>query len=169
MVKDSAKLVLINGLTISRIAFSFLVLFGLSDWSLFVISILASLSDFLDGFLARNFNLVTTIGQRLDQIADKTFHFVILSYLTYNGLVSPYFTALFFLREILMLIFRYLNISIQASRFPGKLKTFLTYSFVIFLFGNQFFALRYSFHIIVILAFEVTIIFFSYYSFLYSR
>lgn len=64
----------VNFLSIFRIVSSFamipLLMFGLYKTS-FIIFVLASLSDWFDGFLARKYNVCSKIGGVLDHIGDK--------------------------------------------------------------------------------------------------
>lgn len=53
-----------------------------------VIFVIASLTDFLDGYLARSKNMVTDFGKVMDAIADKILVNGVLIILAYNGFIS---------------------------------------------------------------------------------
>ena len=64
----------VNFLSAFRIAASFLIVFTLlQGWygTSFIIYILAALSDFFDGYLARKYNVCSKIGGVMDHIGDK--------------------------------------------------------------------------------------------------
>lgn len=68
---------MINLLTISRVflllPLAWLMLGGEKSWSVVALFIIAGLTDFLDGFLARRLGKTSTFGALLDQICDKIF------------------------------------------------------------------------------------------------
>ena len=67
-----------------------------------VIFIIASLTDFLDGHIARKYNLVTDLGKMLDAIADKVLVNPILIILAYNGFIPVIIPVVFITRDIIV-------------------------------------------------------------------
>jgi len=122
-----------NGLTVLRlIMVPFFVLFlvtGGTQWRIAAFGLfgVASLTDLLDGRLARQRNLVTDFGKIADPVADKALTgsaFITLSVL---GHLSWWVTAVILAREVGITVMRMVVIRrnvIAASR-GGKLKTLL--------------------------------------------
>lgn len=98
---------------------------------LFVLFIAASMTDFLDGYLARKWNAVSPMGALLDPIADKLLVALMLLYLMmYYGLsILP--VSVIILRELYISGLREFlankNIQLPVSK-GGKLKTSLQMS-----------------------------------------
>ncbi|MDR2867767.1 MAG: CDP-diacylglycerol--glycerol-3-phosphate 3-phosphatidyltransferase [Acholeplasmatales bacterium] len=106
-----------------------------------IIFVIGSLSDFLDGFLARKNHQVTTFGKFLDPIADKLLTIAALLYLVKLGYVEVWIVLVILLREFIVsgirLVVANKNIVIAASIF-GKLKTTMTMITIIFIMFNEF-------------------------------
>lgn len=67
-----------------------------------IIFIVASLTDFLDGYIARKYNLVTDTGKMLDAIADKVLVSPILILLACNGYVPVIIPVIYITRDIVV-------------------------------------------------------------------
>lgn len=67
-----------------------------------ILFILASLTDFLDGYLARKNNQVTNTGKMLDAIADKILVNSVLIILATQGLISAIVPVVIVLRDIIV-------------------------------------------------------------------
>ena len=95
------------------------------NWATLVF-LVASLTDFLDGFVARKYGLITTLGKIADPIADKFLTGVALIGLSYLGALPWWVTIVIIAREIGVTLLRFWVIEhgvISASR-GGKTKTF---------------------------------------------
>ncbi len=90
------------------------------------IFVLASATDFFDGYVARTFNQITVIGQILDPLADKMLTLAGFLGLIMQGVASPWAIYLILTRELFITGLRVSAISegidISAST-AGKIKT----------------------------------------------
>ncbi len=87
---------------------------------------LAYITDVLDGYYARKYNLITDFGKLMDPIADKLIAASALIMLTSMGMINPLAVTIMVAREFLISGFRMVSAGkgkvIAADRF-GKLKT----------------------------------------------
>ncbi|WP_052663117.1 CDP-diacylglycerol--glycerol-3-phosphate 3-phosphatidyltransferase [Mycoplasmoides pirum] len=91
-----------------------------------ILFIISSISDWLDGYLARKWNVISDWGKMWDPIADKILINSLLIAFAAQGIVHFSLVIIFIVRDILMDGFRMFalnkNIIISANIF-GKLKT----------------------------------------------
>ena len=67
-----------------------------------IIFIIASLTDWLDGYIARKYNLVTDTGKMLDAIADKVLVNSVLIILAAQGFIHVIIPVVIVLRDIIV-------------------------------------------------------------------
>jgi len=112
----------------------------------------AAISDWLDGWLARVSNKVTTLGKFLDPLADKIIVLSALVMLVRLGRVPVWVVVIILARELLISGLRTIAMSeglvIAASR-GGKWKTSLQLSGIIALMVHYHFAIDYLFGTVV--------------------
>ncbi len=105
-----------------------------------IIFLIASLTDFLDGHLARKYNLVTDLGKVLDAIADKILVNGVLIILAVNGYISPIVPVVIVCRDIavdsIKMIAGQKNGAVAASK-AGKTKTAFMLTGVVLVFFND--------------------------------
>ena len=65
-----------------------------------IIFIIASLTDFVDGRVARKYNMVTDFGKMVDAISDKLLTNSCLVILACNGMIAPVIAVVFVVRDI---------------------------------------------------------------------
>lgn len=126
---------------------SFQIFGGLSYTNLVtvIIFLIASLTDFLDGYIARKNNLVTTFGKFLDPIADKLLVISAMMMLVESGIIPAWIPIIIAAREFIVSGIRMLAAgegNVIAASWLGKVKTVsqmvaITFAFI----GNHnFFA-----------------------------
>ena len=120
-----------NKLTIGRIIAVpfFVALYMLGFYiAALVIFILASLTDMLDGKIARKRNLVTNFGKIMDPLADKILVYSALALMTGDGTVPAWMLIVILAREFAISGMRTVAASegiVIAAGMSGKIKTVL--------------------------------------------
>ena len=119
-----------NKLTVLRmimiVPFVILLLGGINDWIALAIFIIASLTDLVDGKIARKYNLVTNFGKFMDPLADKLLVCSALIGLIALNRIPAWVVIIIIAREFIISGFRTVaadnNVVIAAS-YWGKFKT----------------------------------------------
>ncbi|QLY39767.1 CDP-diacylglycerol--glycerol-3-phosphate 3-phosphatidyltransferase [Hujiaoplasma nucleasis] len=144
-----------NKLTLGRMLMIilFIIIYVLKDiigspyvYILGAIFVIASLTDFFDGYLARKHNLVTTFGKFVDPLADKllviTALFVLSDMYALNGFTMTYWmpfwvVLIVVIRELLVTSIRLVAMedgTVLAASQLGKYKTFFTMATITYYF-----------------------------------
>ncbi|MCC5910937.1 MAG: CDP-diacylglycerol--glycerol-3-phosphate 3-phosphatidyltransferase [Clostridiaceae bacterium] len=117
----------------------------------------AGITDVLDGYIARRFNLITKWGQAMDPLADKSMQITVLVCLTIRNILPLWAIIIVGMKEVIMIIggiFLYTKkekIVIPANRY-GKLATVMFYMAML----AVIFGLKYG-RLLVILTIIMTI------------
>lgn len=133
------KLNLPNKLTLMRVILvPFFVLAFLMKWYIvaLILFAVASITDFLDGYIARKNNLVTNFGKFLDPLADKILVASALACFTDVGLINCVPLIIIISREFMVSGLRLIasgeGVVIPAGM-SGKLKTAFTMVSIIYI------------------------------------
>lgn len=162
---------ILNIITLSRILCAiliYLILYLESNYSIALfLFLIASFSDFLDGYLARKTNSESVLGEILDPIADKLLIVFVLIGLSVNldSFLIGFISAVIISREIWVAALRDINSRNNQSdktrvTFLAKTKTAIQmFSILIYLFGlaiNNMMSLFFA-DILLVIALLITI------------
>ena len=91
---------------------------------------IATFTDFLDGYIARKYDLITNLGKVLDPLGDKMFTFAVLSCITIEGIIPVWILLLLFAKEAIMglggiVLHRRGQVEIPPANILGKTATVL--------------------------------------------
>jgi cardiolipin synthase len=139
-----------NALSMLRLVcvpiFLWLILSSRDNWAL-VVLMLSGVSDYLDGKIARQYNLVSRVGQLLDPLADRLYILSTLLGLAWRQIVPWWLVAILVSREVfgaaLLMVVRHYGYRALPVHFIGKAATFdLLFAFPLILVaqGDSVFA-----------------------------
>lgn len=131
-----------NQLTVTRIILTpiFALLFLSSDKTLnqisLIVFLIAALTDWYDGWLARKYNYISELGKFLDPLADKILTSTAFFAFVYVGLLNFWMVLIVVIRDLIVTLLRvygqYKNRTFSTS-FLAKLKTSLQMIFLYYL------------------------------------
>lgn len=110
-----------------------------SNWIALAIFVIASITDTLDGMIARKNNLVTNFGKFMDPVADKLLVCAALICLMDAGLLPAWVVIVIMAREFIISGFRLVasdNGVVIAANFWGKSKTAVQMVMTILMLAN---------------------------------
>ena len=133
-----------NKLTVLRVIMvPFFVFFMLTDvggaankWIALALFIVASLTDMLDGKIARKYNLVTNFGKFMDPLADKLLVSSALICMVEMGTLPAWIVIIIISREFIITGFRLIAAEgglVIAASWWGKIKTVTQMAMIILL------------------------------------
>lgn len=122
-----------NILTILRFIFIPIILYSIFTGN-YVLGIvfftISGITDVLDGFIARKFNLVSNFGKLMDPLADKLTQICVLASLVKVNIIPFWILVIVIMKELLMVVgasFLYGKDVVVYSKWYGKLATVLFY------------------------------------------
>jgi len=122
-----------NILTIVRfLLIPIIVIFAFEDNYIATIIVLtiSGLTDVLDGYIARKYNLISNFGKLMDPLADKMTQVALLGTLTIQKIIPIWIIVIVIIKEFLMVSgasFLYGKELVVSSKWYGKLTTVLFY------------------------------------------
>lgn len=100
----------------------------------YIIFGLAALTDILDGFIARKYDIKTKLGTVIDPLADKVLVLSVLFSISVKGIIPSWIPEILFLKEMIMIIgglFLWNRGIVIPANIYGKTATMLIYASVL--------------------------------------
>ena len=108
-------------------------------WPALILFVVASLTDFADGYIARKYNLITNFGKFMDPLADKILTISGMICLIELGRIPSWIVIIIVAREFIISGFRLVaaeNGVVIAANYWGKFKTTFQMIMIILMIMN---------------------------------
>ena len=99
-----------------------------------IIFLFSGITDIVDGYIARKYNMITDFGKIYDPFVDKLMQITALVCLVIKGLIPIWLLVLVIIKEVTMIIVGgvlYTKKIVVSSNWYGKLSTVVFYSIVV--------------------------------------
>lgn len=131
------------------------------------IILIGGITDFLDGFIARKFNMITQLGKLIDPVADKLMQLAIIAVLAIKFPLMRLLIILFLIKESSMLIgnlyaMKTAHRKLDGAKWFGKLSTAVFYVVSVLLIADPLMKATYRDGMIFIAIFFMSLSFLLY-------
>src|ERR1700709_502433 len=114
-----------------------------ADFAALIVLVVASITDYLDGQIARRFKLVSRLGQLLDPASDRLFILAALIGLVVRGVIPWWLLVIIFGRDVMLAVLGIILANHGYGPLPvhhlGKIATFaLLFALPILMIGLAF-------------------------------
>ncbi len=141
MIEKKEIFTISNALSFLRLLLVFPIWYTLNNFHedsfriiTFILCIIAAITDYLDGYIARKRNEITEIGKIIDPLADKILVAVLAIKLFLIGELSAYFLLIILLRDVII-FFGGILISLKLKKvLPSNLLGKITVTVIGFVF-----------------------------------
>lgn len=128
--------------------------------SAFWVFVLASISDAIDGYLARKFNIGSTLGVYLDPLADKILLVAVFLVLGHMGSASILLVSFVVTRDVLILtsvlyLRKRLGDKLGSPVFISKIHTLLQMAFATLVLGKEAFSISIDQELLDVLSYGI--------------
>lgn len=127
MLKTTANKITV--LRILLIPVFLLLAYGNHRLGALIVYLIACISDFADGYIARHYNQITNFGKFMDPLADKMLVLAAMCWFTENGQMPGWIVAIVLFREFAVSGLRLIAVEqsrVIAAAWSGKIKTAVT-------------------------------------------
>ena len=133
-----------NKLTLFRVilipVFLVVLYLELPLWYALGIFVVASITDFVDGYVARNYNQTTDFGKFMDPLADKVLVMAAMLWFVEDGRMAAWALLIVVVREFAVTALRLIAVGggrVIAAAWSGKVKTASTMVGIILMLAIQ--------------------------------